>query len=179
MEITQQAKYIDRFLNALYEAEFPISLAWGIEMKQLPSKENKEKFKTLEYIIEELDLVELVRGRDNSTLGGQCEYRISGKGREMIEQKQSSIELLLSRKIKKENFVNYLREQKVDVKKEMKNQVINNNGNLIINENSRIKNQSIESPNKANESIWTKANVIIALIVGLITVIGIIWGIMA
>ncbi len=45
----------------------------GIEMNQLPSKENEQNLKTLEYILEELELVEFVRGRDNARLGGQCE----------------------------------------------------------------------------------------------------------
>ncbi len=100
-KIEEQAKYTDQYLNILYKSYYPISLAEGIENKQLPSSENKEKFKTLEYILEELDLVEFVRGRDNSTLSGQCEYKISLKGRELIEEKGSSLELLLAREFRK------------------------------------------------------------------------------
>jgi len=99
MEITEKAKYIDHFLRELYNSSFPTSLAMGIEMNQLPSKENKQKFKTLEYILEELDLVELINGRDNSTLDGQCEYFISRKGRELVENKISSSKLLLNLEI--------------------------------------------------------------------------------
>lgn len=90
MEINEQAKFIDHFLRELYNSSFATSLAMGIEMKELPSEQNKEKFRTLEYILEELDLVEFVRGRDNSTLSGQCEYHISGKGRELVEKNESS-----------------------------------------------------------------------------------------
>lgn len=101
MKINEQARYIDQFLKALYEASLPISFANGIEMNQLPSEQNKHKFKTLEYIIEELGLVEFVRGRDNSTLDGQCEYFISGKGREQVEKNVSSFQMLLERDIEK------------------------------------------------------------------------------
>jgi hypothetical protein len=101
MELTEQAKYIDHFLRFLYDSSFPVALAMGIEMKQLPSEQNKQKFKTLEYILEELELVEFVRGRDNSTLDGQCEYFISGKGREMVESDISSFQTLLERDIEK------------------------------------------------------------------------------
>jgi hypothetical protein len=80
---------------------------------------------------------------------------------------------------RKENFLNYLKEQGINTKQEMiKNkQIIRNKGTIIINENSIVKDQSIESGKNEKESIWTKANVIIALIVGLFTVLGIIWGI--
>lgn len=40
-----------------------------------------------------------------------------------------------------------------------------------------VKDQSIELGKNEKESIWTKANVIIALIVGFFTIIGILWGI--
>ncbi len=49
--------------------------------------------------------------------------------------------------------------------------------NVIINNNSKIKNQSINSnSNEEKESFWNKFNVIIALVVGIFTIIGIIWG---
>lgn len=71
---------------------------------------------------------------------------------------------------KKEDFINYLKEHGINPKNEMKKQIINNTGGLIINEQSKIKKQSIEME-KTSESNWTKANIIIALIVGIVTVI--------
>ena len=274
MEVTEQAKFIDHFLRELYNASFATSLAMGIEMNQLPSEKNKEKFKTLEYILEELDLVELVRGRDNSTLGGQCEYNLSGKGRELVEKNESSVGLLLRREMESEmkgnplfdekewdkyydrllekrvdqadffldmiiekklinldktavrnhfkkwfkenqdfdlqikdgdlaieggdlqtvpdfskdnipeflkwfenegeNFMDYLKQQGVNVKKGSKQEIVNN-GNLIINKNSKVKKQTFENDNGQKESIWSKANVIIALIAGIVGIITLIW----
>lgn len=80
---------------------------------------------------------------------------------------------------RKENFLNYLKEHGISTKQEMiKNkQIIKNKGNFIINGNSIIKEQSIELGKNKKESVWTKTNVIITLIVGIFTVIGIIWGI--
>lgn len=104
INIFEQAKKIDLFLEVLYESSIPLSLAEGIEKKQVPSMHNKDKFKTLEFIIEELDIVQLVQGRDNSTLGGQCIYKLNGKGRELVEKNISSIEMLLEREIKSANF---------------------------------------------------------------------------
>lgn len=80
---------------------------------------------------------------------------------------------------RKENFLNYLKEHGISTKQEMiKNkQIIKNKGNFIINENSIIKQQSIELGKNEKESVWTKTNVLITLIVGIFTVIGIIWGI--
>lgn len=104
INIFEQAKNIDLFLEALYESSTPLSLAEGIEKKQVPSTHNKEKFKTLEFIIEELGLVTFMQGRNNSTLGGQCIYKITGKGREMVEKNISSIDMLLEREIKSTNF---------------------------------------------------------------------------
>lgn len=112
MDIIEKAKYIDHFLNFLYDSSFSVSFANGIEMSQLPSEQNKQKFKTLEYIIEELGLVELVRGRDNSTLGGQCEYFISLKGRELMESNTSSFQMLLQRDIEKNKIGNPLFDEK-------------------------------------------------------------------
>jgi len=82
-------------------------------------------------------------------------------------------------KERKENFLNYLKEHGISTKQEMiKNkQIIKNKGNFIINENSIIKQQSIELGKNEKESVWTKTNVLITLIVGIFTVIGIIWGI--
>ena len=80
---------------------------------------------------------------------------------------------------RKENFLNYLKEHGISTKQDMiKNkQIIKNKGNFIINENSIIKQQSIELGKNEKESVWTKTNVLITLIVGIFTVIGIIWGI--
>ena len=66
--------------------------------------------------------------------------------------------------------------EKMKVKEEKKS--ILNAENVIINKKSKIKNQSIGSEKEPKESNWNKANVIIALIVGIATIIGIIWGIM-
>lgn len=93
MTSTEKAKYIDQFLKGLSEASFASSLASILELSQLPSKQNKQKFKLLEHTLEEQDLVEFVRGRDNSTLGGQCEYFISGKGLDFVLNNKSTIEL--------------------------------------------------------------------------------------
>ncbi|CAA0233737.1 hypothetical protein [Tenacibaculum maritimum] len=46
---------------------------------------------------------------------------------------------------------------------------------VIINNDSKIKNQSIGSEKEQKESIWNKTNVIIALVVGLATIVGIVW----
>jgi len=274
MEVTEQAKFIDHFLRELYNASFATSLAMGIEMNQLPSEKNKDKFKTLEYILEELELVELVRGRDNSTLGGQCEYNLSGKGRELVEKNESSIGLLLQREIEKEmkgnplfdekewdkyydrllekradqadffldiiierklinldkstlrkyfkewfnenhefdlqikdgdlaledgdlqtvpdfseenipefikwfqekgnEFMDFLKEKGVKIQEDSKERIINH-GNVIINNNSKIKNQSIGTEKEQKESNWSKANVIIAIVAGIVGIISLIW----
>jgi nucleoside phosphorylase len=89
----EKAKYIDHFLTELKDASFSSSLANLLELKPLPSRENKDKFKLLEYELEKHDLVEFVRGRDNSTLGGQCEYFISGKGLDYVMKGKSTVEL--------------------------------------------------------------------------------------
>lgn len=276
MEITEQARFIDRFLKELYNKTIPVSLASALEKRKLPSEGNKEKFKTLEYILEEFDLVKLVRGRDNSTLDGQCEYNLSKKGKELVEKEESSIGLLLRKKMEEElgehifdekewdkyydnllekradeadffldiiiekklinldkptlrkyfkewflenqefdlqikdgdlaledgdlqivpdfnkdnipdflkwfekrgnNFMDYLKDKGIDVQRDSKQQIINE-GNFIINNNSKIKKQSLGKEKEQKESNWSKANVIIALIVGIFTIIGIIWGIM-
>lgn len=53
-----------------------------------------------------------------------------------------------------------------------------NGNNIIINKKSKIKSQSIGTAAKQKESIWNKINVLIALVVGIVTIIGIIWGIL-
>lgn len=76
------------------------------------------------------------------------------------------------------NFIQYLKTQGVEVNKDSKERIINT-GNLIINENSKIKNQRIDSGYEKKESNWSKTNVIIALIsavVGLITLLWTLWG---
>ena len=47
--------------------------------------------------------------------------------------------------------------------------------NVIINNDSKIKNQSIGLEKEQKESIWNKTNVIIALAVGITTIVGIVW----
>ena len=269
MEPIEQAKYIDHFLKELYNSSFPTSLAMGIEMNQIPSKENKQKFKTLEYILEELDLVELVRGRDNSSLGGQCEYFISFKGRELVEGNESSLMLLMQRHIKNNpffdekeldkyedkilekraneadffldmiierklinldkaslrrhfktwfkenqefdlqikdgdfaiedgdlqtipdfskenipeflkwfkkegnNFIDYLEGQGVNVKEGSKQEIVNN-GNLIVNNDSKITEQSINQEGKVKESKWSKASIIATITATIIALVSLI-----
>lgn len=98
MTTTEKAKYIDQFLKGLSEASFPSSLVSILELSQLPSKQNKLKFKLIEHTLEEYDLVEFIRGRDNSTVGGQCEYLISGKGLDFVLDNKSTIELFENEK---------------------------------------------------------------------------------
>lgn len=93
MTSEEKAKYIDHFLKGLKDASFPSSLANIIELKQIPSQENIEKFRLLEFDLEKYDLVEFIRGRDNSTLNGQCKYFISNKGLEYVLNKKSTYEL--------------------------------------------------------------------------------------
>jgi len=62
--------------------------------------------------------------------------------------------------------------EKMEVRKEKS---ILNAENVIINRKSEIKNQSIRNEKEPHESNWNKVNVIIALIVGIATIIGIIW----
>ena len=89
----EKANYIDTFLKGLNESSFASSLASILELRQIPSNENKEKFKLIELELEKYDLVEFVRGRDNSTLDGQCEYHISPKGLRYVLENNSTIEL--------------------------------------------------------------------------------------
>lgn len=103
MKNIEKAEIIDKFLKGLIDANFPSSLANIIELKQYPSKENEEKFKLLEYELEKHDLVELISGRDNSTINGQCEYIISGKGFDYVSGGKSTLELFESNEIKSED----------------------------------------------------------------------------
>lgn len=90
----EKSVYIDTFLKGLVEeCSFPSSLANVLELSQIPRESNKLKFKMLEFELEKLGLVQLVRGRDNSTLGGQCEYFISDKGLEYVMSNKSTLEL--------------------------------------------------------------------------------------
>lgn len=72
------------------------------------------------------------------------------------------------------NFMDYLKEQGVNVKKGSKETIINN-GNMIINKKSKTGKQTIKTGTKQEESNWSKVNTIIALVVGIVTIIGIAW----
>lgn len=72
------------------------------------------------------------------------------------------------------NFMDYLKEQGVNVKKSSKETIVNS-GNLIINKKSKIKKQTIKGETQQTDSNWSKANVVIALIVGIVTITGILW----
>lgn len=89
----EKAEHIDLFLKGLNDKKSSSSLANILESKQFPSDENKDKFELLEYELEKHDLVTFVRGRDNSTIGGQCEYLISGKGLDFVLKEKSTLEL--------------------------------------------------------------------------------------
>lgn len=74
------------------------------------------------------------------------------------------------------NFIDYLKKQGVNMKKDVKKTIVNK-GNLIINENSKIEQQTIKNEAKKKEKVssWSKAQVIIALIVGIASIVGVIW----
>jgi len=74
-------------------------------------------------------------------------------------------------------FMDYLKEQGVNVKKDSKETIINS-GNMIINNNSKIEKQTVKNETEQMETNWSKANVIIALVVGIATITGIIWQIL-
>ncbi|UNY98361.1 hypothetical protein MQE36_14895 [Zhouia spongiae] len=74
-------------------------------------------------------------------------------------------------------FMDYLKEQGVNVKNGAKESIINN-GNMIINKKSKTGKQTLNNGKEQKESNWSKANVIIALIVGIATIVGIVWQIM-
>lgn len=72
------------------------------------------------------------------------------------------------------NFMDYLKEQGVNVKKGSKETIINN-GNMIINKKSKTRKQTINTGAEQKESNWSKANTIIVLVVGIATIIGVAW----
>lgn len=72
------------------------------------------------------------------------------------------------------NFMDYLKKEGVNVDKNSK-KVIINSGNMIINQKSKTGKQTINKETEQKESIWTKANVIIALFVGIATIVGVLW----
>lgn len=72
------------------------------------------------------------------------------------------------------NFMDYLKEQGVKVKKGSKETIINS-GNMIINKKSKTGKQIIKNGTDRKESNWSRANVIIALVVGIATIVGIAW----
>lgn len=109
MNAEEKATYVDLFLKGLAESSFASSLANVLELSQLPSEQNKFKFKMLEFDIEKHGLVEFVRGRDNSTLDGQCEYFISGKGMEYVTSQKSTIELFKNVKNETMEKINWVR----------------------------------------------------------------------
>ncbi len=59
-------------------------------------------------------------------------------------------------------------------KKEKSTSILNAE-NVIINKKSKIKNQSIGIEKEQKESVWNKTNVIIALVVGIATIVGVVW----
>jgi len=73
-------------------------------------------------------------------------------------------------------FMLYLKQYGIDSMKDSMGGIVNN-GSLIINTNLKIKHQKIIEEKDEKKSFWTKANVIIALIVGIVTIIGVLWGI--
>lgn len=109
MTAQEKATYVDAFLRGLDKSSFASSLANILELSRLPSEENKRKFKMLEFDIERLGLVQLIRGRDNSTLGGQCEYLISDKGLNYVMYNKSTIELFKKEKEESMENINWTR----------------------------------------------------------------------
>ncbi len=79
---------------------------------------------------------------------------------------------------RKDNFLTYLENYGVTTEEKTGKQIINNSGNFFLNQNSDVQNQSIKTDNNKPDTIWTKMNVIIALIVGIATIIGVLWSIM-
>ncbi|BDS15691.1 hypothetical protein [Aureispira anguillae] len=95
MDIKQKAQYIEHTLKFLNEASFPTSVAMAIKMRPAVTEEEKRNFRIIENFLEEFNLVEFIRGRDNSTPNGECQYFISSKGREMVKNNESIVPLLL------------------------------------------------------------------------------------
>lgn len=79
----------------------------------------------------------------------------------------------------KDGFLSFLKENGITskIQQEEKSSVVNNSGNLIINNASTISNQSIHPEEKQTDTGWTKTNVIVAIFVGIATIVGVIWGI--
>ena len=75
------------------------------------------------------------------------------------------------------NFMDYLKAQGVNVKKDSK-EIIINSGNMIINKKSITGKQTIKNEDEQKETNWSKANVIIALAVGIATIVGVFWQIL-
>lgn len=75
------------------------------------------------------------------------------------------------------NFMDYLKNQGVNVEKDSK-KIIINSGNMIINKKSKTGKQIFKNEIVQKESIWTKANVLIALLVGIATIVGVFWQIL-
>jgi len=65
----------------------------------------------------------------------------------------------------------------LNIKKDPK-EIINNSGNMILNGKSKIGKQTIGNGIEQSESNWSKANVIIALAVGIATIVGLLWQIL-
>lgn len=73
-------------------------------------------------------------------------------------------------------FIDYLKDQGINVEKGYTESIINK-GNIIINKRSNIKKLILNNKIEKDESIWSKANVIIAFVVGIVTIVGIVLGI--
>lgn len=72
-------------------------------------------------------------------------------------------------------FMDYLKNEGVNVDKNSK-KIIINSGNMIINQKSKTGKQIINrETEQKKESIWTKANVLITLFVGIATILGVLW----
>lgn len=72
------------------------------------------------------------------------------------------------------SFIDYLKHHEIDIDNNAKNNVVNH-GNMIVNNQSQIQKQTFENDIEKKESNWTKANVLTAIIVGIITILGILW----
>ncbi|MGY6743375.1 MAG: TIR domain-containing protein [Cecembia sp.] len=70
-------KIIIDFLKGLEKEDSPSSLARILDDSPFPPENKKGLYKEIEFELENRGLVQFIRGRDNSTLGGQCEYLIN------------------------------------------------------------------------------------------------------
>ncbi|WP_339867065.1 nucleotide-binding protein [uncultured Algoriphagus sp.] len=73
-------RIIGDFLKGIENYDAPASLAEILNNSQFPPDNKKRVYKEIEFELENRNLVQLIRGRDNSTLGGQCEYVINLNG---------------------------------------------------------------------------------------------------